>query len=73
MAKLKQWWIDKCVGAKLALDSMLQDERGEVNIIAIILIVIVVIALVVIFRDAIKEVVTGLIDRIKEATASFEG
>lgn len=70
MQKLKRWWLDKCFEAKMKLDiarEQLQEERGEVNIIAIILIVIVVIALVIIFRDAITGIVESLLERIRSS------
>jgi len=70
MQKLKRWWQDKCIEAKMKLDiarEQLQEERGEVNIIAIILIVIVVIALVIIFRDAITGIVESLLERIRSS------
>nr|WP_083430802.1 Flp1 family type IVb pilin [Ndongobacter massiliensis] len=41
------------------------DERGEVNMVAIVLILLVVIALAVIFKESLIELLQGLLDRIR--------
>ena len=42
------------------------DERGEINIIAMVLIIIVVIALVAIFRNEMTDIVTKMFEKIRE-------
>ena len=41
-------------------------ERGEINIIAMVLIIIVVIALVAIFRNEMTDIVTKMFEKIRE-------
>ncbi len=52
------------IKAGIKLESMWNDQRGETNIIAIILILVVVIALVVLFRDAITDLFETIWDAI---------
>ena len=52
---------------KVAWNDFLKDERGETNIIAIILIILVVIALVGFFNKSITSIVQDLFKSIKEA------
>ena len=58
--------------AKGLLEDFAKEERGEANIIAIILIIVVVIGLAAVFRDGIKEVVTNLMERIKGEAGGFQ-
>lgn len=58
--------------AKGLLEDFAKEERGEANIIAIILIIVVVIGLAALFRDEIKEVVTNLMERIKGEAGGFQ-
>ncbi|NLL62977.1 MAG: hypothetical protein GX241_01845 [Ruminococcaceae bacterium] len=46
---------------------LLVSEKGEINIISMVLIIIVVIALVAIFQNEMTDVVTKMFDRIREA------
>lgn len=55
MTKLTDMLYFKGMELKMAAGRMLKDERGETNIIAIILILAIVIALAIFFRGAIKE------------------
>ncbi len=43
-----------------------EQKADGVGVIEIILIIVVIIALVIIFRDQIKGIVTGILDRIKQ-------
>lgn len=43
------------------------DNRGEINIISMVLIIIVVIALVAIFQDEMTDIVTKMFDKIRES------
>lgn len=63
---MKDFLLKKYVQGKMAVNSFKENEKGEVNIIAIVLIIIVVIALVVIFRDQIESLITNLFKRINE-------
>lgn len=56
---------------KYRMEKAWKDERGDTNIIAIILIILVVIALAVLFRDKIGEVVTNLFDQVDSQTSGF--
>lgn len=58
--------------AKGLLEDFAKEERGGVEIIAIILIIVVVIGLAAFFRDGIKEVVTNLMERIKGEAGGFQ-
>lgn len=51
--------------SKLLL-ALKNDERGEVNMVAIILIIIVVIALVAVFRDSLEDLLRSLFQKIQE-------
>ena len=52
--------IAKYVEAKMKMDGFLKNEKGEANIIAVILVLAIVIAIVVIFRKSITEMVNRL-------------
>lgn len=57
--------------AKENLKKMISEERGEANIIAIIMILVIVIGLVVIFRGAISDLVGDIIDRFTQDAKDF--
>lgn len=42
----------------------LKSEKGEINMIAIVLIILIVIALVVIFRDGIENLLKSIFEKI---------
>lgn len=67
MSKINDLMIRAYLKANRKVNDIISDERGEVNMIAIILIIIVVIGLVAVFRDKITEVINLLIDKIKDA------
>lgn len=50
---------------------LVRDERGEVNMIAIVLIIIVVLILAVIFKDGLKRVMMGMFDTMEEKIENF--
>lgn len=52
---------------KNGINDFLKEERGETNIIAIILLIIVVIALIAIFRAQLIEIINGLFQQIKDS------
>lgn len=56
MSKLANKLYFKALAAKNKALKLLKNERGETNLIAIILILAVVIALVVIFKDYIGDI-----------------
>ena len=52
--------------ASAKINRFKEDERGDSNIVSIILIIVVVIGLVVIFRDGITDVMNKVIQQIKD-------
>jgi len=58
MTKLKNWMLQSYLSWKF-------DQRGEVNIIAMVLIILVVIALVAIFRNEMTDIVTKMFEKIR--------
>lgn len=50
------------------ITNKIKDERGETNVIAIILIIIIVIGLVVIFKDRLSSLIGKLFDKIDSRT-----
>lgn len=67
MSKINELMIRAYLKANRKVNDIISDERGEVNMIAIILIIIVVIGLVAVFRDKITEVINLLVEKIKDA------
>ncbi|MDD5934649.1 MAG: Flp1 family type IVb pilin [Clostridiales bacterium] len=53
------------VSAKIKKDQFLHEERGEVNMIAIIMIIAVVIVLAVVFKDQLKKLIEELFGKIQ--------
>lgn len=74
MQDFHNFLIAKYVEAKMKMDSFLKNEKGEANIIAVILVLAIVIAIVVIFRKSITEMVNKLWQNINtsfnDATAN---
>ena len=68
---MRNFLLKKYVQGKMALENVLRDEKGEVNIIAIILIIIVVIALVVVFRGEIEKLIGKLFERINSDVSNI--
>lgn len=50
----------------------LKCEKGEINMIAIVLIIIVVIILAVIFKDSMKNLLETIFKRINDDIQNFE-
>jgi len=46
---------------------LMAKDRGEINIISMVLIIIVVIALVAIFQNEMTDIVTAMFDKIRES------
>ena len=68
MKKLDELMLKGKIKALKVKESLLE-ERGDTNIVAIVLILAVVIALAVIFRTRITAIVNGLFDSVdKQAT-----
>lgn len=51
------------------LKRFVKDERGDSNIVAIILIIVVVIALVAIFRERMSAIIGTVMDKIEAQVA----
>lgn len=60
MQNLQNFLIAKYVAAKMKAESFFKSEKGEANIIAVILVLAIVIALVVIFRSNIETMVNKI-------------
>ncbi len=50
---------------KAKLYSFLHDERGDVNIVSIVVLIGIAVLLAVVFKDAIGELLTSLLNTIK--------
>ncbi|MDO5027099.1 MAG: Flp1 family type IVb pilin [Tissierellia bacterium] len=55
----------------MGCEKFIKDQRGEINMIAIVLILIVVIMLAVIFKDSMEEILKTIFERIKDDIANF--
>lgn len=64
MQKINNFLIAQYVAAESSIKSYLKGEKGEANIIAVILVLAIVIALVVIFRKNIETMVNQIWDSI---------
>ncbi|MBQ7120839.1 MAG: hypothetical protein IJO03_01110 [Clostridia bacterium] len=60
MQDFKNFLIAKYVDAKFKMESFFKGEKGEANIIAVILVLAIVIALVLIFRKNITQMVDSI-------------
>lgn len=60
MQNLHNFLIAKYVAAKMKAEGFLKSEKGEANIIAVILVLAIVIALVVVFRENIEKIVNKI-------------
>lgn len=60
MQNLQNFLIAKYVAAKMKAESFFKSEKGEANIIAVILVLAIVIALVVVFRSSIETMVNKI-------------
>lgn len=56
----------KMAQAKAKMMNALKDERGEVNLIAILLIIVVVVGLVIIFRESITTLINNIFKNINK-------
>lgn len=57
MQNLQNFLIAKYVAAKMKAEGFFKSEKGEANIISVILVLAIVIALVVIFKENISKMV----------------
>lgn len=64
---MRTWLFNQKFNIERRLNDFLSEERGDTNIIAIILLIIVVIALVAIFRTQMTDIVNGLFNQVKNA------
>lgn len=60
MQKINNFLIAQYVAAENNIRNYLKGEKGEANIIAVILVLAIVIALVVVFRKNIEEIVNQI-------------
>lgn len=73
MTKLMDKMYFKGLEMKAKMGRLLKDERGETNIIAIILILVIVIGLVIIFKDKIETMVGNIWTKIEGDAAGIYG
>lgn len=71
MTKLMDKMYFKGLEMKAKLGRLLKDERGETNIIAIILILVIVIGLVIVFKGHIETMVNNIWVRINQDAGSI--
>lgn len=57
-------------GAKNAMQKFLKDEKGDVNVVSIVVLIGVAVLLALVFKDAIAELIDSLIETI---TKNAEG
>lgn len=51
--------------AKAKLNKFLRDERGDVNIVSIVVLIGIAVLLAIVFKDKIGELLTDLLETIK--------
>ncbi|MDF2558063.1 MAG: putative Flagellin, Flp1-like, domain [Bacillales bacterium] len=51
--------------------TLIKDERGETNVVAMILIIVIVIGLVLIFKDRLSALIGNLFDKIDSRTETL--
>lgn len=54
---LKAW-------AKSKMNQIIRDERGEVNIVAIVILIGIAVVLAIVFKDAISTLINNLLNQI---------
>ena len=52
------------IKAKIAMDEFLHSEKGEVNVVAIVVLIAVAVVLALFFKDRIAEILGDLLDGI---------
>lgn len=62
-------WMTVALGVKGKVQRFLYDESGEVNIVTTVVLIGIAIALAVLFRGAIEELLTTLMEGIKSGAA----
>ena len=67
MEKINMLMLSAYLKTMSQIEKFRNDERGEVNMIAIVLIIIVVIGLVAVFKEGIKGVLEAAFTKIKTA------
>ncbi len=73
MQDFRNFLIAKYVEAKMKMEGFLNNEKGEANIIAVILVLAIVIALVVIFRQSITKMINKIWQEITQNMANATG
>lgn len=71
MKKISAFAISRYVAAKNFVKNYMKEQRGEINVIAIVLLLVVVIALVIIFRDQITGLVRNIFGRVEAGAGEF--
>ncbi len=70
LQKLDSLWFM----AKYKMHAFLTDEDGDVNIVSMVVLIGIAVLLAIVFRDAIKNLITNLLDTITQnATDAVNG
>lgn len=59
--------------AKAKLNKFLRDERGDVNIVSIVVLIGIAVLLAIVFKGAISNLLTNLLDTIEQNATNAVG
>ncbi len=62
---------DAVVGMKENLRNLMNDEKGESHIVAVVLVLVVVVALAAIFKDKITDIVESMLGKTEDTITRF--
>lgn len=63
MSAFEKFLIEKYVETKMKIEEFMKNEKGEANLIAVILILAIVVVLVIVFKDQITDMVNRIFDK----------
>ena len=71
MNKLDRMLISAKIYGKAAIDSVLFDERGDVNVVSMVALIAVAIVLALVFKDEIGGLIDGIISGMSTNTSNL--
>jgi len=71
MKTLMNKMSDAVVGMKENLRNLMNDEKGESHIVAVVLVLVVVVALAAIFKDKITDIVESMLGKTEDTITRF--